>query len=442
MRLKKILPRGVLGFYHWALAGVANWRYGRPSEKMVVIGVTGTSGKSTVVEMVVRVLETAGFTVGAASTIQFKIGSRVQWNATKMTMVGRFQLQRMLAEMVSAGCQYAIIETSSQGIEQFRHRGIHYDAVVLTNLYPEHLDAHGGFENYKRAKLKLCKHLAQGQTKIIAGKKIPKTLVVNLDCPYAPEFLGYAVDQKIGVTTASAYDITGVQEVRAKLIHDGARVGFTVDGQTIRMQLPGDHNAGNALIAYGVALAFGITPPVIRRGLEAIAGVPGRIELIDAGQPFTVIVDYAFEPKAMEKLYQAVASMPHRRIIQVLGTTGGGRDRARGAVLGEMAGRYADIVVVTNEDPYDDDPHELMERVVQGAQRVGKVLQKNLFIQPERRDGIAQAVSLANEHDVVLITGKGSEQAIVVANGKKIPWDDRGAVREELAALQKVKPTG
>ncbi|MDD5110586.1 MAG: UDP-N-acetylmuramyl-tripeptide synthetase [Patescibacteria group bacterium] len=438
-RLKKILPPSILELYHWSLAMISNWRYGRPSERMVVIGVTGTSGKSTVVEMIARVLETAGFTVGAASTIRFKIGPRETMNDTKMTMVGRFRLQKMLGEMVAAGCQYAVIETSSQGIEQFRHRGIHYDAVALTNLYPEHLDAHGGFENYKRAKLKLCKHLAQGPNKNIAGKKIPKTIIVNLDSPYAPEFLGFAVDQKIGVTTASTYDITGVQEVRAELLHAGARVGFAVEGQTVWMRLPGDHNAGNALLAYGVARAFGVDPQIIRRGLEAVTGIPGRIEAVDAGQPFTVIVDYAFEPRAMEKLYATVAQIPHRRIIQVLGTTGGGRDRARGAVLGEMAGRFADVVVVTNEDPYDDDPRELMERVAQGVLRVGKVLQKNLFIQPERQGGIAQAVGLAQPGDLVLVTGKGSEQAIVVAKGKKIPWDDRTAVREGLELLQKAK---
>jgi len=424
----------MLNLYHWSLAILANWRYGRPSEKMVVVGVTGTSGKSTVVEMLASILEVAGFTVGVTSTIKFKIGSREQWNSTKMTMVGRFQLQKLLKEMVGAGCQYAIIETSSQGIEQFRHVGIHYDAAVLTNLYPEHLDAHKGFENYKQAKLKLFKKLEQVQPKTVSGKKIAKSIVVNLDCPFAPEFLGFSVDQKVGVTTASTYDITGVREVRAKILQEGSRVGFAIGNEKLWLSLPGEHNAVDALIAYGTARALGVRTDAIARGLASVRKIAGRTEFIRAGNLFTVIVDYAFEPEAMEKLYQVVSQLPHRRVIQVLGTTGGGRDRARGAVLGEMAGRFADLVVVTNEDPYDDDPRELMERVVQGALRAGKVIEKNLFVQLERRDAIRQAISLAENDDVVLITGKGSEQAIVVAGGKKIPWDDRTAAREAISA--------
>lgn len=406
---------------------------------MVIIGVTGTSGKSTVIELIGSILESAGFTVGLASTIRFKAGTRQWLNRTKMTMVGRFQLQKLLAEMVAAGCQYAVIETSSQGIEQFRHVGIHYDVAVLTNLYPEHLDAHKGFENYKEAKRKLFRQLERQQPKTIRGKTIPRTIVVNLDCPYAPEFLGLAVEQKFGYTTTARYDITGVTEVRAQVAQEGGRVGLFVDGCVIGLQLLGEHNAVNALCAYSVGKTLNVAPDVMRRALSSVTGIPGRIEFVRAGQSFTVIVDYAFEPVAMEKLYQTVSAIPHQKILHVLGTTGGGRDRARGAVLGEMVGRAANVVVVTDEDPYDDDPRMLMERVITGVEHVGKVLEKNLFMQPDRRAAIRLAVTLAQPNDLVLITGKGCEQAIVAKHGVKIPWDDRMVAREEINSLTSVR---
>jgi UDP-N-acetylmuramoyl-L-alanyl-D-glutamate--2,6-diaminopimelate ligase len=195
--IKKLIPAVWLAAYHKSLAVLADIIYGRPSEKMVVIGVTGTNGKSSTVSLIAEILEKAGYRVGAASTTLFKLADKEWLNDKKMTMLGRFALQKLLRQMVAAGCRYAVIETSSQGIEQYRHLGIHYDVCVFTNLTPEHIEAHGGFDNYKKAKLKLFKHLADAPVKVIGGRKIAKAIVVNGDDRQAKEFLDFQVDKKI-----------------------------------------------------------------------------------------------------------------------------------------------------------------------------------------------------------------------------------------------------
>lgn len=410
--LKKILPAKVLDFYHRALSSLAAFYYGHPSEKLIVIGVTGTNGKSTVVHLIAKILETAGFKTGATSTISFKIGEKEQLNHLKMTMPGRFWLQKFLDQMKRAGCQYAVIESSSEGILQYRHLNIHYDVMVFTNLTPEHLERHGGFENYKKAKLAYFQHLQQLPHKIIAGKIVPKTIVVNLDSPFAKEFLDFSVDQKI---TFSAKN-------------DSAKIsGF--------LSLAGKVNIENALAAMAVAQSQGIEWSICQKALSTIKFIPGRFELIEEGQNFRVMVDYAPEPYSLRALYETVADWPKNSVIHVLGSTGGGRDKTRRKILGEMAGKFAETIIVTNEDPYDEDPQEIINEVAAGAKTSGKQLGKNLFKILDRREAISKAIELAQKGDLVLITGKGSEQAIVVSGGKKIPWDDRQVAREELRKI-------
>lgn len=435
--IKKFIPKSFIQGYHLILAILANYYYKKPTEKLIVIGITGTSGKSTTLELIAQVLEEAGFKVGIASTIRFKVGEQSWLNNTKMTMVGRFQLQKLLARMVSERCNYALIETSSQGIEQFRHVGIHHDVLVFTNLYPEHIDAHGGFENYKKAKLKLFQKFQEEKQKIINGVKIPKVIVVNLDNEYAPEFLGYRADVKYGYTTEKPYDISGVKEIYAKKIIGDGNYGFEIDGKKIILSILGEHNISNALATYCVGTSQNITFQNIKNALEKIKKIPGRIEFINENQPFSIIVDYAFEPIALQKLYDTVKKIPHQRIIHVLGTTGGGRDKARGKILGQIAGRCADIVIATNEDPYDDDPEILIHRVYDGAKDSGKKPEQNLFKKADRRKAIRKALTLASKNDIVLITGKGSEQAMVIKNNKKLPWDDRAVVKKELKDILK-----
>ncbi|MFA5021003.1 MAG: Mur ligase family protein, partial [Patescibacteria group bacterium] len=244
--LRKSVPAGLMAFYHRTLAVLADFYYGRPSKKMIIIGVTGTNGKTTVVSLIVKILETAGYKVGAASTAIFKIDQAERLNDRKMTMLGRFALQKLLAEMAAAGCQYAIIETSSQGIEQFRHAGIRYDVAVFTNLTPEHIEAHGGFGNYKAAKLKLFKHLEKSPVKIIGGKKIAKAIVVNGDDKYAGEFLNFRVDEKyvFGLNHKLEVLPMAVTEIifANNLEYSPAGVGFKVDYHDFNLKLLGRFN--------------------------------------------------------------------------------------------------------------------------------------------------------------------------------------------------------
>ncbi|OGY55077.1 MAG: hypothetical protein A3A24_00190 [Candidatus Buchananbacteria bacterium RIFCSPLOWO2_01_FULL_46_12] len=439
-KIKKFIPQSVFAVYHKTLALLANFIYRSPSDKLIVIGVTGTSGKSTVVYLIAKLLEGAGYKVGAASTIFFKIDKKEWLNDTKMSMVGRFFLQRLISQMTKANCQYALIETTSQGIEQFRHLGINYDILVFTNLHPEHIEAHGGFDNYKKAKLKLFSKLQTDQPKNIAGQEIKKTIIVNLDDEHHPDFLANWAQDKWGftLTNQSSDQARVVRATDIKLTNQGAE--FQIGSTPFRSKLLGPHNLANCLAALTVCLTQGINEIGLAKILAQINGIPGRLEFIEADQKFTVIVDYAFEPEAVAKLYQAVKLIKHRRLIHLLGSAGGGRDVSRRPKLGELAGQTADYVVVTNEDPYDEPPDQIIAAVADGAKAAGKILNQNLFTVSDRRDGIVKALSLAGSGDLVLITGKGSEQAIVVKNNKKISWDDRQVVKEELIKLRTPKP--
>lgn len=407
LSIKKFIPRPLIKIYHFSLAKLAAFVYGYPSRKLTVVGITGTGGKSSTVYLLARLLEAAGWKVGATSTVFFKIGDWEKLNDRKMTMLGRFQTQKMLRQMVRVGCKVAIIETTSQGIEQYRHLDIDFDTVVLTNLYPEHLEAHGGFENYKKAKGKL-----------FATR--PKTIIVNADDENAEYFLSFSAENKIKFGLADLNDL--------KL--DGQGIRFVWNSARFDLPLLGKYNAYNVLCAVTIARALGLSVEEIqKKASPSMKNIPGRLEFIDNGQPFKVIVDYAYEPKAMEGLYETIKMILHQRVIHVLGATGGGRDKARRPILGQIAGQQADYVIITNEDPYDENPQEIINQVANGALNAGKIEDKNLWKILDRREAIDKAVSLARAGDLVLITGKGAEQAICVANERKIPWDDRAVAR-------------
>ena len=444
---KKLQPA-----YHLTLAWLSALWYRFPSEKLIVIGVTGTTGKTTVIYLIAKMLEQAGFRVGVTSTALFKVGQTEWNNDKKMTMLGRFFTQKMLARMVKENCQYAIIETTSEGIEQFRHRFINYDVCVFTGIYPEHIDSHGSFENYKRAKLKLFTHLAacklkyvnearvvqriKNELKKIHCERVKKTIIVNGDDECAAEFLNFNVDQKISYQPSAISYQNEEKIFFVRNSNSGADgIKFQVADEMFQLKLMGAFNVSNALAAVALGLSQAVPLETIKAGLEKISGVPGRFERVDEGQAFGVIVDYAFEPNAVTKLYETIAQLPHEKILHVLGATGGGRDAARRPVLGRIAGAHADVVIVTNEDPYDDLPEIIMDQVALGAEKAGKIFGKNLFKILERRKAIAEAFKLARVGDIVLVTGKGNEQAICVAGGKKIPWDDRAVAREELRRL-------
>src|SRR3989339_409321 len=329
-QVRTIVPEPVLGAYHRLLARAAARWYGNPSRSMRVIGVTGTNGKSSTVQYIGRILEKAGHRVGWTSTVGFKVADREWINDRKMTMLGRFQTQKLLKEMVDAGCEYAIVETSSQGILQSRHVGIGYDVVVFTNLTPEHIEAHGGFENYKREKGKLFSFTASLPMKMLKGKEVPRAAVVNLQDGHTPYFLslwpgmtyGFGMEGRPMNKEAAARG--GLIPI---LVHDLqiAKEGstFVVDKQTFCLHPIGFFNVQNVLAAIGAVRALGLDWKTIAEGVAKLEPVPGRLEVIEEGQVFTVVVDYAYEPAALRACYAALDLLPVRRRLQIVGSTGG-----------------------------------------------------------------------------------------------------------------------
>jgi len=429
--IKKLIPKPLLAIYHKALAILARVFYGNPSEKMIVIGVTGTNGKSSTVKLISKALESEGAKVGATSTFEFKVADKEWLNNTKMTMLGRFALQKLLKQMNDAGCKYAVVEVSSEGIVQYRHYGINFDYVVFTNLTPEHIESHGGFENYKKAKGKLFEFLMQRPKKKINEQEIKKVIVANKDDEHSDYFLNFKADKKLIFSTKD--EISDVYANDIMVTPKGT--SFRIGDQQVNLRLIGAFNVYNCLPAVAIGLNEGIDMEKIINALQKVEVIPGRMESINEGQNFNVIVDYCPEPYSMKKMYEAVDLMSINKIIHVLGSCGGGRDVTRRPILGKMAGQKSDYVIVTNEDPYDDDPMEIIDQVAAGALDTGKILDQNLFKILDRRKAIEKAISLAKENDLVLITGKGSEQAMVVKNLKKIPWDDRQVAREVIRQI-------
>ena len=429
--LKKLIPNFIFSLYHWKLAFLGAVIYGFPSRKLKVIGVTGTKGKTTTCNLIAQILQGAGFKTGMATTVNFRIGEKEWINEYKQTMLGRFRLQKLLRQMVREGCQYAVIETSSEGILQYRHRFIDYSVAVFTNLSPEHIERHGSFENYRAAKLKLFEAVA---------KKEDGVGVYNLDDSNAEYFLKIPVVKKYGYSLNLPQpllkeggslpkgrvreDLEQFQISNIKLLSN--KTEFDFDGKSFEMPLIGEFNVANAAAAICVGLSQGIGLEKIKEILKNAKPTPGRLEVVNEGQPFTVIVDYAHEPASLEAVLKTLKIFNPRKIIAVLGAQGGGRDKAKRAVMGKIAAQYADYIILTNEDPYDENPQQIIDDVAAG------VTNKEIFKIIDRRQAIKKALTLVQVGDIVILTGKGGEVWMCVENGKKIPWDERKVVLEEL----------
>ncbi|MFH1712807.1 MAG: UDP-N-acetylmuramoyl-L-alanyl-D-glutamate--2,6-diaminopimelate ligase [Candidatus Jacksonbacteria bacterium] len=426
--LKKFLPASMLLFYHKILAVCANLFYFFPSRHLKVIGVTGTNGKTTTCNLIWQILTESGFKVGLTTSINFKIGEKSWVNLTKQGMQGRFRLQQLLRQMARAGCQYAVIETTSEGIKQCRHWGINYKVAVFTNLTPEHIEAHRSFENYKQAKGQLFAALK--------GKGIS---IVNLDDEHAGYFLGFGAKEKWGY--GMEHETWNMEQnyrlliTNYQLFSKGAEFAVQYDGQEYQFKtnLLGQFNIYNCLAAIAVGLSQKIEMKVIQEALEKTKPVAGRMEVIyDKNRDLTVIVDYAHDPAALENVYEAIKSLEKANIIAVLGAVGGGRDKAKRPKLGALASKYAQYVIITNEDPYDDDPREIMNQVEAGVKDDPKrKINQNYWMILDRREAIKKAVELACSGDIIALTGKGCEEVMAVKGGF-IPWDDRKVAREVL----------
>ena len=406
-KLRKIIPSFLLSWYHFGLAFLSALIYSFSSKKLKVIGVTGTKGKSTVVELAGVILENAGYKVASVSSIKFKIDKKEWPNKLKMTMPGRFKLQGFLRKAVKAGCQYAILEVTSEGILQHRQKFIDFDIALFTNLSPEHIERHGSFEKYRQAKGKLFQ----------ATKNIH---VINIDDENAEYFLQFPAKKKY------TYGLNK-GDINNKDLQ-------------LNLQLIGNFNIYNALAAICAGMSQGVNLETSKKALEKVREIPGRMETV-IEKPFKVIVDYAHTPDSLEKVYQTLKTNNYKlktaRMICVLGACGGGRDKWKRPKMGEIAAKYCDKIILTDEDPYDENPMEIIKQVAEGAFREISVNPRryprksaSIYKILDRKEAIKKALEMAKEGDTVIITGKGCEPWMCLANGKKIPWDDKKIVRE------------
>ncbi len=416
--MRQFIPKYIVDVYHRFSAFCADVWYGHPSRKLVVIGVTGTNGKTTTAHFITTVLEAAGKRVGLISTIAIHIGVEAQVNETKMTSLKNcWQLERLLAAMVAAGDTYAVIETTSHALDQFRVHAIAYDVAVLTNVTHEHLDYHKTLDRYRRAKERLFAMVAGRSKKIVNGETVPRVTVVNADDPAASSFLRYRSDMRMAYGTHDR-----PQEVEEKNF-------ITPKSLALPLRIPGRFTIANACAAFSVASALGIAPDIARHALRSITGIPGRLERIAEGQPFTIIIDYAVTPDAFEKLAEVVRNdflLKGGKWWWVFGATGE-RDRAKRPMLGAIAGRVADFIVLTNEDPFHEDPERILDEVEAGVNESGKEKEKNYWRMLDRRAAIRYALTHAKQGDVVTITGKGAETAMAIGN-TRVPWNEREIV--------------
>lgn len=409
-RAKKLLPPRLLRAYHFGMAIGSALLLGFPSRSLVVIGVTGTKGKSSTTEFINAICEAAGAQTAVLNSIRVKVGAQSRPNRMRMSMPGRFFIQDFFSRAVSAGCRYAIIEETSEGARQHRHRGIDLDALVFTNLAPEHIESHGSLEAYAAAKLELGAQL-------VRSRKRPRIMVANADDPLGARFLALPVERPLPFSLTA--DATATAD------DQGGR--FRFGDLAIAVHQPGRFSLENALAAATVCRALGITNDAIARGIASVTRIPGRAERIEAGQPFAVVVDYAHTPDSLRALYEAYAS---RRRIAVLSATGGGRDMWKRPVMGKVAAELCDEVILTDEDPYDEDPRSIVEQVARGMEGVAEPT-----IVMDRRLAIREALKRAQPGDAVLITGKGTDPTMQGPRGTSIPWSDAEVAREELAAL-------
>ncbi len=415
---KKIIPQNLFKklqpTYHYAIAFLGAVIYRFPSRQIKVVGITGTKGKTTTTELTATLLEEAGFKVASMGTLQFKIGDETTRNLYKMTMPGRFFTQKFLRDAVNAGCDWAVLEITSEGAKQFRNKWIDLDALIVTNISPEHIESHGSYEKYVEAKLSIAKALE-------TSKKENRTLIVNKDSAEAEKFLALNIPRKYPYTIKDAGSHT----------LGGAGVEFGFDGVRIASPLPGLFNIYNMLGVATFARSQGIETSIIKKALEKITLVRGRMERVTLPtdvktkktQDFTVIVDYAHTADSLEKVYQTFGAYEK---ICILGNTGGGRDKWKRPEMGKIADMYCSQIILTNEDPYDESPEGIVKEMAKG------MIKHHPKIIMDRREAIHTALKDARKGEVVIITGKGTDPYIMEAKGKKTPWDDATVVREEL----------
>ncbi len=428
--IKKLIPKSVFEFfapvYHAILAYAGALAYGFPSRSMKVIGVTGTKGKSTTVYLITKILEHTSRNVegappqngvAAIGSLGFKIKDKEWPNTLKMTMLGRFKLQKFLAEAKRAGCKYVVLEVTSEGIKQKRHLGVRFDCAVFTGLHKEHIESHGSFENYYKTKQELF-------------KKTSNIHVINADDRRVDLFGNFPSNHKI------FYGLEKGDLIADKIQPTEQGTSFELYGTHFDTHLVGKFNIMNCLAALAVGAMYKIDLPTMKPVLESVKFIPGRMEFIQR-ESFGVVVDYAHTPDSLEAVYKTLKPTPRStlhapRLICVLGAAGGGRDKWKRPEFGRIASEYCDEIILTDEDPYDEIPEKIIEDIFLGISSSLKFRSFKVHKVLDRREAIRTALTLAREGDTVVITGKGSETSMAIAGGEKLSWSDRDVVREFL----------
>lgn len=417
-----------------ALSYIAAAFYDHPGQKLTVIGVTGTDGKTTTSNLLHQILLAAGLKAGLISTVNAVIGDEVLDTGFHVTTPDAPDVQRYLARMAAAGLTHVVLETTSHGLAQHRVDASQYDLAVVTNITHEHLDEHGSYENYRAAKGRLFALLNETLTK---PRGNPRLAVLNADDAGSFAYLR-------GLTkNYSSYSLNADAHVRAENIQympDGLR--FDIVGEKFRVpaktNLVGSYNISNCLAAFTAAvMGLGIAPEIAVQGIAALAGIPGRMERIDVGQPFTAIVDFAHTPNALKVSLETARQLTQNRVIVVFGSAGL-RDREKRRLMAETAAQLADVSIVTAEDPRTESLSGILAEMTEGALSRGAVEGASLYRIRDRAAALRFAVSLAHPGDVVIACGKGHEQSMCFGT-VEYPWDDRIAMRAALADLLSIE---
>ncbi len=421
-------PRRAIGLLASELAG-------QPSRAMAVIGVTGTDGKTTTTNLIAAILDGAGYRTGLTSTVDFKIGAERIINQTRFTNLEAPEMQQLLARMRDERVDYAVLETTSSGLELERVAGIDYDVAVVTNITSEHIEVHGSKENYWRAKAMLFESIDPRHPKEPRpGFIVPRVTVLNADDA------SYAFLSRFCHAPIISYGIDNPgADVNAK------HLALRADGSAFDVRLPNGEqfhvmtplvarfNVANCLAAIAAAWSQGVSVAAITRALATFGGVSGRMERIDAGQAFTVIVDFAHTAESLRQVLTVLRPLTSGKLIAVFGSAGN-RDATKRPEMGAVAAEYADWFVITDEDPRNEDPLAILREIAAGAVAAGAVEGQHFICQVGRREAIARAFANARAGDTVVLCGKGHEQSIDMGT-EKLPWDDRLVARELLTAI-------
>lgn len=425
--VKKLIPSGVfrtiepLG--HKAEAVLFHGLGGFPARGMKVIGVTGTNGKTTTSYMIHRMLVEAGHKTGLMTTVAYGVNDDIRPQIHHMTNVPVPELVQRLKWMRSQGIEWLVLETTSHALAQNRVWGVPYSIAVMTNVTHEHLDQHGTFENYRDAKRKLFQLADRNKHGMRMG-------IINADDPSATLFR-----RDIANTVMYGIEKGDLQARDVRLTPGGSQYKAVYKGKEleIKCSLPGKFNVSNSLAAVAVGGVVGLSGEQIEQGIAALKRVEGRMDPVDEGQDFDVIVDFAHTPDSFEKLFKDLKPAVTGKLIVMFGSAGR-RDEAKRAIQGELAGKYADEVVITEEDDRDVNGQKIMEQIAGGAEKAGKVRDKNLFMVHDRTEAIGFTISRAQGGDTVLLLGKGHEKTIERADGEH-PWDEISTARKALKNL-------